>query len=42
MEKTKELMYEANTFFETLSENIVTKEEKSEWFMVSTHFIFNV
>lgn len=35
MEKTREYINKANIFFETLSENIVTREEKLDWFNVS-------
>lgn len=37
MDKTKELINKANIFFEILSENM-TKEKKSEWFIVSACF----
>lgn len=41
MDKTKEAITEANKFFETLAENISSKEEKSRWFMVTCNLFRN-
>lgn len=43
MDDLPELIIKANKFFETLRDNIFTKEEKSTWFKVnSKQFIFTV
>lgn len=35
MEKTKERIAEANKFFNTISTDVSSKEEKLRWFMVN-------
>lgn len=42
MQKTKELMFEANNFFEILQQKkVFSKEEKSTWFLVNCKLLYS-